>query len=1285
MTGMSVVEGRGHAKGEIGMAYIDLYHPELGLVQFSDTAAYSKLRIKLQAINPVELILPDTAVEKGGNMLALFYCLQDEFRHMQITPVSRKMFNECRGIGTINRLKTADCTTVEKDMNGKYYCLSCAAALIEYVEHIQNIIFAPKSVRVKYRGTEKTMLLDPSTAKSLELIISQYGEKNTETSLFGVLNFTCTTGGARMLRSSILQPSADIELIRKRHDAIEEISGCSDGFTILRSLISRMLDVDQLVSLCAHLNKEETERAADYKITQVIYLKHTLELVEPLKYALDRYNSEMLISLRELLHDDRFQSISNQISATLNDEITYQKGALKMRNQKCFAVKSNLNGLLDISRRTYSELVNDVQELTLDIVSDYNLPLRCGYSSGRGFYLQLNLREVQDIQEFPAILMNVVQRDRINEVVSEILSMSNIIVTDLLATIRDSITCLYNLTEVISSLDMLLSLVTVSQRFLWIRPEFTDSIAIQQGRHPIMERFTNHVFVPNDVYAGPDSNFIIVTGPNMGGKSTYLKMIAVLQVMTQIGSFVPANYASFRLCDQLFSRIEHNDNPEANCSSFVVEMKDMNYILKNVTSSSLVIIDELGRSVRIPGYSLFGSGSFGYPVSYCGKVAEDMNEDLNSPSGSDYDSENVGVSRLTCNLLKRLQTTVSGLRQLHDGPLKENTANGLPDSYRTYTGIGQLFFIQLDIFRSSIPALDEMAQSVLTSYSLKEYLRLLSDGKQSEPVCCLYSFCSNLFLNLVRIKDFTVYFHDGIFDSLRSVMNHVALKIGREKLTEHRIIICLSPSLPHVELFNTLLLQFLPYVELVSVPAQHSAPNATYSSCMDVEELQKLLYDKTRDGLCHIVVVAVVGSQTSGENDSISKLIQLREKYAFWLHAVGSNLIDLVSSAPNEELYNSVQRCESFTLSLDRALGVPSVPYIVTTLCRTVTSFAPPEKLNAVPWCVVFDRLETQRIRGRIDVCFELSCEVLAIIANLPELNLVSYGSGMRYLERVKAKTVSRPLTLIFEYCPNLPQNNGTGDELDDFDALKNSSYMKALNAWFGNFLSLQCPSFGFKTVEISCSETALQFSPIELRSMGVESLDLTHFDDRLRNAVKILNATLRARMKFEASVRQYPQLKSVAIEEWAGVGCFVYVPEILRDCEQWNENQKIHASYINMEIIHDLKKADHAFSLAKFNNGEVCIKCGMISDANDLPSLIEAVVCTGEKIEKSSTYMDALAERVKQGIELASQELKKESEFKLLNMGLIRKVPVVKSIINWWSPLPENSVRGRYFDLKTG
>ncbi|EDO35291.1 predicted protein [Nematostella vectensis] len=614
---VAIVEGRGLARGEIGMASIDLKRPQLILSQFSDSQTYVKVLTKLQILEPLEIIMPNTACE-NGNTTKLFKFLGDQFVHSNLATVQRKYFNETKGLEYIKQLCVPEYNTVEMEVASKYYCLATAAALLKYVEFIQNIVYAPLSLKVVFKGSEQTSMIDVTTAKNLELI-QNVRDAKSEHSLFGVLNYTRTAGGNK-------------ETINMRLDCIAELTEKEELFYNIQTVIGRFLDVDHLTSMCVQIPKHETVKTAESKINTVIYLKHTLELIEPLQSALKDTDTPLFKAYFESLKDPRFTAIMEKIQSVIHDDTRYQKGALNMRTQKCFAVKYEQTvekyecmcldfrpsvvrcpvGLLDVARRTYTETVDDITDLIKQLAEKYELPLKVGFNNTRGFFIQMQLSKEQDVDtsSLPGELIKVSKvknnltfstgdliklNDRIRESLNEIYLMANVVVSELLSDIRDQIGCLYKLAELVSMLDMLVSFAHICTLSDYVRPEFTDTLAIKQGRHPILDKILHETPVPNNMYAAEGTNFLIITGPNMSGKSTYLKQIALLQVMAQIGCYVPAEYASFRLADQIFSRIGSDDDIETNSSTFMLEMKEINYIIQNASDKSLIIVDELGR------------------------------------------------------------------------------------------------------------------------------------------------------------------------------------------------------------------------------------------------------------------------------------------------------------------------------------------------------------------------------------------------------------------------------------------------------------------------------------------------------------------------------------------------------------------------------------------------------------------------------------------------------------------------------------------------------------------
>jgi len=184
---------------------------------------------------------------------------------------------------------------------------------------------------------------------------------------------------------------------------------------------------------------------------------------------------------------------------------------------------------------------------------------------------------------------------KITDAHNEVVNMSDRSVQELIHVVRSEIHPLFKISEGIAMIDMIASFAQLVTIHDYVKPELTDTFAIKAGRHPVREKIQMEKYIPNDVYATQQTRFQIITGCNMSGKSTYIRSIALMTVMAQIGCFVPAQYASFPISHQIFARISTDDNIEGNVSTFAAEMREIAFIVRNMERRSLVIIDELGR------------------------------------------------------------------------------------------------------------------------------------------------------------------------------------------------------------------------------------------------------------------------------------------------------------------------------------------------------------------------------------------------------------------------------------------------------------------------------------------------------------------------------------------------------------------------------------------------------------------------------------------------------------------------------------------------------------------
>ncbi|CAG8475627.1 9924_t:CDS:10 [Ambispora leptoticha] len=592
---VAVIEGRGVAS-EVGMCFIDLKTSECILSQISDSQTYVKTLHKMNLYDPAEILLSTTAFEPTKSKLCKI--LEENMQSATMTPIGRKYFNDVVGMNYIKQYALEeDSAVLILGLTSKFYCLSAAAAVLKYIESTQNIFFTDHSIQFKYQGCEGTMMIDCASARNLELITNITNPRSKH-SLY-----------ARLLRTNILQPSTDVDIINTRLNSLEELIENEEKFFSTQTALRPFQDIDCLITALIQVPRKPTIKHAEQSINNVIMLKHTLKLMGKLRECLVGCENSLLVAIYRLLSDPRLESFEEIIDQVINEDATYQKGALGLRNQRCYAVKAGFNGLLDVARQTYKETINDIYEIVNGYTEQYKIPLKIQFSPATGFRLSTSIGNLQD-QALPLVFINVSKKrkaltfttlelmkknTKINDSLTEVYLMSDKTIEDLISEIRKNIGVLYKASESIAMLDMLTSFAHMCTISNYVRPEFTDTLVIKAGRHPMREALYIEEFVPNDTYASDANNFQLITGPNMSGKSTYLRQIALISIMSQIGSFVPAEYASFRIVDQLFTRICNDDDMESNASTFMMEMRETGYILQNITDDSLVIVDELGR------------------------------------------------------------------------------------------------------------------------------------------------------------------------------------------------------------------------------------------------------------------------------------------------------------------------------------------------------------------------------------------------------------------------------------------------------------------------------------------------------------------------------------------------------------------------------------------------------------------------------------------------------------------------------------------------------------------
>ncbi|KAG0269965.1 MutS protein msh4 [Actinomortierella ambigua] len=611
---------------------LDIFHrllkahqSECILSQISDSQTYVKTLQKLSVYPPTEILVPRTAVEPKISNLVKF--IKDSIPNAIITPLPRRFFNEAQGLEVIQQYIIPESSaTLLVGIQTKYFCLAATAALVKHIETSRNALFLNHSIRFKYQGCHGSMLIDHATARNLELTVNLCTNRGKH-SLLGILNHTCTSMGSRLLRTNILQPLNDEATIQTRLDCVQELLDKEDVFLAARQALKPFLDLDHLITAFVQVPSKPSIKHSEQTINNIIQFKYSLKLIAQLASNMAGCKNKLFVTIHRLLTDPSLAYCLEKINEVIDMNVVFEKTAIGLRNQRCFAVKAGFNGLLDVARQTYKEIVNDTFELVNNYVERYNLTLKIQFNNTMGYYLTMpadhlgqgrsgrgrgadEMGEGGRVGELPSIFVNVVKKQKtlvfttlelikknskIEDSLVEVYLMSDKIVQDLSSEIRTKINAIYKASEAIALLDMLVAFAHQCTLHDYVRPEFGDTLVLQQARHPIREILYTEPFVPNDTYASFAHSFQIITGPNMSGKSTYLRQVALLHIMAQIGSYVPAEFACIKILDQLFTRICNDDNIEVNASTFTVEMRETAYILQSVTDKSLVIVDELGR------------------------------------------------------------------------------------------------------------------------------------------------------------------------------------------------------------------------------------------------------------------------------------------------------------------------------------------------------------------------------------------------------------------------------------------------------------------------------------------------------------------------------------------------------------------------------------------------------------------------------------------------------------------------------------------------------------------
>ena len=582
---------------KIGISVADVTTGDYYLTEVEDL---KKLQDELMKYEPAEIICNDAFLVSGMDI--------DDLRgrlHISVNVLESHLFDDesCRKILMRHfKVKTLIGLGVEEFPVG----VLAAGALLSYLYETQKTDLAHMTHIYPYL-TSKFMLLDSSTRRNLELT-ETLREKQKRGSLLWVLDKTKTAMGGRMLRSMIEQPLINKAEIEKRLDAIEELNKDSVSRDEIREYLNPVYDLERLLSRVTY----KTANPRD-----LIAFRNSLEMLPHIKTVLKGFRKEML---KEIDHDmegleDIYQLILNAVVE--EPPVSVREGGI---------IRDGFDETIDrlrAAKHDGKQWLARLEEQDRERTGIKNLKIK--YNKVFGYYFEVTNSYQHLVPEDYIRKQTLANAERyttqqLKELEDTILNAEDKLQSleyELFCKIRDSIAMeterVQRTAKAIAKLDVFASLSLTAERNRYVRPKLNEKgiIDIKDGRHPVVEQMiTNDLFIANDTYLDNGGHCIsIITGPNMAGKSTYMRQSALIVLMAQVGCFVPAKSANIGIVDRIFTRVGASDDLASGQSTFMVEMNEVANILRNATSNSLLILDEIGR-----GTSTFDGLSIAWAV-----------------------------------------------------------------------------------------------------------------------------------------------------------------------------------------------------------------------------------------------------------------------------------------------------------------------------------------------------------------------------------------------------------------------------------------------------------------------------------------------------------------------------------------------------------------------------------------------------------------------------------------------------------------------------------------------
>lgn len=562
-----------------GLAYADVSTGEFAATELHGENAGMLVLEELARLNPREVIMPGSWVEAGVTMPEHIHLTSVQDWRFEVDTAEDTLVNHFR-VGTLDGY----------GLRSMEHAIGAAGAALAYLRDTQmNSLSQLRSVRVY--STANFMVLDQFTRRNLELT-ETLRDRKSQGSLLGVLDRTVTSMGARLLRTWISQPLLELKRLNARLDAVQALTKDEVLRASLLVLLKQVSDIERLT------NRLLIGRAGP---RDLIGLKISLQTIPQIRDLIGGMASLDAITQRLDPCDDVLESIERALMdeppATLNTTGVIRPG-----------YADELDEIIEASKHAREWIANlEPQERKRTGIPT----IKVGYNKVFGYYIEVTHAHTDKVPDDYVRKQTLVNAERyitpelkeyeslVLNAEEQILSVERRLFEQLCRDIAAHANRLLSTAKSIAHLDVFVSLAEVAMREGYTRPELVedDTLIIRDGRHPVVEKLLDSGvrYVPNDTHFDTDSRVHLITGPNMSGKSTYIRQVAIITLMAQLGSFVPADEAVIGLVDRIFARIGAQDEIHAGQSTFMVEMVETARLLSGSTRRSLLILDEVGR------------------------------------------------------------------------------------------------------------------------------------------------------------------------------------------------------------------------------------------------------------------------------------------------------------------------------------------------------------------------------------------------------------------------------------------------------------------------------------------------------------------------------------------------------------------------------------------------------------------------------------------------------------------------------------------------------------------